>query len=98
MVVGITLGRRAVIVFLADVKLATDDGLHIEFMRGIDEMYRSKNVAVVRHRDRGHAQLFHALAKFFDITGAIKQGIVGMQVQVDELGHGLSLILRCAPF
>ena len=93
-VVGIALGRRAVVVFLANVKLATDDRLNVKFVRGVDEMHRAKNISVVGHGNRGHAQLFHALAKLFDIAGAIKQGVVGMQVQVDELGHGLSLVLR----
>ena len=30
----------------------------------------------------------HALAEFFDVAGAIEQGVIGMEVQVDELGHG----------
>jgi hypothetical protein len=29
------------------------------------------------------------LAKFLDVTGAVEHGVVRMQVQVDELGHGL---------
>jgi hypothetical protein len=50
-------------------------------------MHRAKNVPVVGHGHGRHAQLLHALAKLFDVAGAIKQGVVGMQVQVDELGH-----------
>src|SRR5579872_533837 len=34
------------------------------------------------------------LAEFFDITGAIQKGVVGVQVQVDELGHGPYLVYR----
>jgi hypothetical protein len=30
----------------------------------------------------------NVLAEFFDVTSAIEQGVVGVQVQVDELGHG----------
>jgi hypothetical protein len=48
----------------------------------------AKNVAVIGHGHGWHAQLAYMLAEFFDITSAIEQGIVGMQVQVDELGHG----------
>jgi hypothetical protein len=29
-----------------------------------------------------------------DVASAIEQGVIGVQVQVDELGHGLHLILR----
>jgi hypothetical protein len=42
---------------------------------------------MVGHCDRRHAQPFHTLAKLFDVAGAIEQGVIGMQVQVDELGH-----------
>jgi hypothetical protein len=48
---------------------------------------------VIGHGHGGHAQLLHALAELFDVTGAIKKGIVGVQVQVDELGHGYAASL-----
>ena len=74
--------------FFADVEFAADDGLHAVLVRGIDKVHRAKNVAVIGHGDCGHAEFLHALAEFFDVTSAIEQGIVGVQVQVDELGHG----------
>ena len=75
------------IVFLADVQLAADDGLHTVLVRRIDEVHRAKNIAMVGHGHGGHAQLFHALAKLFHVTGAVKQGVVGVEMQVDKLGH-----------
>ena len=42
----------------------------------------------------GMPSLLHMLAELFDVTGAIQQGIVGVQVQVDELGHGTLLVYR----
>ena len=86
-VVGIALRRRAMVVFLADVELATDDRLHAGVFGRIDEVDCAKNVAMVGHGHGGHAHLFHALAKFLDVTGAVEHGVVRMQVQVDELGH-----------
>ncbi len=61
-------------------------------LRGVDEVDCAKNVAVVGHGHGGHAQLFHTLAEFFDVTGAVEHGVVGVQVQVDELGHGVCVI------
>jgi hypothetical protein len=43
---------------------------------------------VIGHGYGGHPKFLHALAQLFDITSAIEQGIVGVQVQVNELGHG----------
>jgi len=91
-VVGVAFGRRAldvVVIFLADIQFAADDRLYAMLVSRIHEVHRAKNVAVVGHRHRGHAQFLHALAEFFDVTGAVQQGIVGVQVQVDELGHGV---------
>ena len=58
----------------------------------VDEVDCAKNVAVVGHGHGRHAQLFYALAEFFDVTGAVEHGVVGMQVQVDELGHGFGRV------
>src|SRR5580700_5993375 len=97
MIVGIALGRRAldvVIIFLADVKFAANDRLHAELGGLGDELDGAKNIAVVGHRHSGHAELVHMFAKPLDIAGAIQQGVIGMQVQVNELGHRLQLMLR----
>jgi hypothetical protein len=90
-VIGIAFRRSAldvVVVFLADVKLAADDRLHSRLVGRVDEMHRAKDVAMVGHGDCGHTELFHALDELFHVASAVEHGIVGMQVQVDELGHG----------
>jgi ketol-acid reductoisomerase len=52
-------------------------------------MHCAKNIAVIGHGDRGHAQLVDALDKFFNVASAVEQRIIAMQMQVDELvlGH-----------
>jgi hypothetical protein len=55
----------------------------------VDEVHRAKNITVVGHGHGGHAHFLYPLAELFDITGAVEQGVVGVQVQVNELGHGL---------
>ena len=93
MVVGVAIGRGAldvVIVFFADVEFAADDGLDAVFVGGVDEMHGAEDISVVGHGDGGHAEFFHALAEFFHVAGAVEQGVIGMQMQMDELGHGMN--------
>jgi hypothetical protein len=61
-------------------------------IRGVHKMHCAKDISVIGHGHGGHTQLLHAVAELFDVAGAVQQGVVGMQVQVDELGHRLSLI------
>src|ERR1700739_717123 len=88
-VVGISVGRGAVdvvIVFLTNVKFATNNGLHAGGLRGIDEVHGAKNISVVGHGHGGDANFLFPLAKLFDVAGAVKHRVVGMQMKVDELG------------
>ncbi len=81
MVVGIAFGRSAldvVIVFFADVEFAADDRLDSVFLRGIDKVHCAENVAVIGHRDGRHAEFLHAGAEFFDVAGAIEQGVISV--------------------
>ncbi len=90
MVVSIAIGRRAldtVIVFLADVEFAADDRLDSDVPGGVYKMHRAKNIAVVGHGHGGHAQFFHPLTEFFHVASAVKHGVVGVEVEVDELRH-----------
>jgi hypothetical protein len=92
MVVSVAIGRGAldvVIVLFANIKFAANDGFHSVFMGGVHEMHRAKNISVVSHGDGGHAKFFHALAQFLYVASPVKQGVVGMQVQMNELGHRL---------
>jgi hypothetical protein len=87
-----------VIVFLTDVQLATDYGFYSGLMSRIHEVNRAKDVAVIGHGNSGHAQLFHALDKFFHVAGAVQHGVVGVEMQVNELGHGLCNDFTLASF
>ena len=90
MVVSIAFGRGpfdVVIVLLADVKLATDDRFDARCFGRIHEVDGAEYIAVIGHGHGGHAQLFHALDKFFHVAGAVQHGVIGMEMQVNELGH-----------
>src|SRR5208282_1332694 len=88
MVVSVAVRRSAgddVVVFLANVEFATDDRLDSYLVGGVHEMHRAKDISVVGHGHGGHAQLMHTVDKFFDIAGAVEQGVIAVQMQVDEL-------------
>src|SRR5260370_10175852 len=59
-VVGIAVrwsALDAVVIFLANVKLAADDGFDSGIPGGVNEMHRAKNIAVARHRHGGHVSV-----------------------------------------
>ena len=95
MVILILFRGSAMILLGANVKLASQDGLDALSGCGFKKMHRAVNVAVVGN---GHGFLSYAVDvrhQFFDIAGAIKEGIVGVQMQVGELSHGISSSLVC---
>ena len=43
---------------------------------------------MIGHGDGGHAKFLYALAQFFYVAGAVEERVIGMEVQVYELGYG----------
>src|SRR5215469_7496390 len=94
MVVGVAFRRHpaGMMVFLfADIKLAPDDRLDSGGLGRIHEVHCAEDVAVVGHGDRRHAELFHPVDELLNVAGAVEHRVVGVQVQMDELGHGFRL-------
>ena len=84
----------AMVVFLADVELAAEDGLQVLLLHGIEEVDRAVDVAVVGDGGRGLADLGEVLGELVDVAGAVEEGVVGVEMEVRELGgHPLSLRL-----
>ena len=75
------------ILFFTDVELTTDYGFDANFVRRIHEIHCTENIAVVGHGDGGHAKLFDTLHELLHVAGAVEHRVVGVEVQVDELGH-----------
>jgi len=89
-VVSVTVRRRTLnpmIIFFADVELAADDRLNSRSFRRIHEMNGTEDIAVVGHGHGRHAKLFCTMAELLDITSAVEHGVVGVEMQVNELGH-----------
>src|SRR5579863_2628364 len=93
-IVSIAFRGGAVIVLFAYVKFTSDNRLDAMLVGGIHEVHGAKNITVVRHGHSRHAKPTYVFTEFFDVTSAIQKGIVGVQVQVDELGHGAKASLN----
>ena len=78
------VGQEAVVV-RRDVHLAADDGLHVRVFLGVlEEFLHAVHVAVVRDGEGGLAVFVRLLEELRDGGGAIKDGVLCMDVQVYE--------------
>ncbi|MPM27381.1 hypothetical protein SDC9_73891 [bioreactor metagenome] len=66
------------------VRLAPDDRLDVVVLRGLPELVRAEHVAVVGHRDGGHAQVLGPLEHVGHPRGTVQHRELGMDVQMDE--------------
>ena len=87
--VVLVVGRiRAVILRLAHVELATKDGLDAFGLRRLKKMHRAVDVPVVGHGHGFLAQRRHAIDEFVHVACAVEQGILSVQMEMGEFGHG----------
>lgn len=73
---------------LGDVNLATDDRLDAARRARLMQLDRTKHVAVIGQRDR---RLFVCLTRLDQVgnpVGSVEQAVLGMDVQMNELGSG----------
>ena len=92
MVVGLA-GRAAPLAAAAgrDVDLAAEDWLDPMFPRLVVEHHAREQVAVLGDGEGRHAGLLRMFHQLADAACAVEQRILRVEVQVDELGHGLPL-------
>jgi hypothetical protein len=69
-----------------DVDFAAEDGGDAALLACLVELERSEHVAVVGHGDGAHAELFRAVGELADADGAVEERVLGVDVEVDELG------------
>ena len=92
MVVLVVFRGGAVVVVLADVELAAEDGLDALLLRGVEEVDGAVDVAVVGHGGGGLADVAEVGGEFVDIAGAIEEGVIGVEMKVGKLSHGIVLV------
>ena len=83
---------EVVVVVLRDVDFAAEDRLHVRVLLGhVAEVLDAVHVAVVRDRQARHAELLRAAEELLDIAHSVEDGVLGVDVQVDE-GHSSTKI------
>ncbi len=69
-----------------DVQLAAQDRLHPAPLAGRVEVHAPEEIAVVGERDGGEAEVLGLLDELLEARGAIEEAVLGMHVQVNEVG------------
>ena len=87
-IVVVAFAGRAVVFVFRDVELAAEDRLDAFFLRGLEEVHGAVDVAVVGHGDGLLAQRGNAVNEFLDVAGSVEEGVLGVQMEVGEFGHG----------
>ena len=89
--VVLVVGRvDAVVLGLAHIKLAAEDGLYAVGLCRVKEVDSPVDVAVVGHGHGLLTQRSHALSKFGDVARAVQKRVLGVQMEVGEFGHDSS--------
>ena len=55
---------------------------------GVEEVDGAVDVAVVGHGDGFLAEGGDAVDELVDVAGAVEEGVLGVQMEVGEFGHG----------
>jgi hypothetical protein len=94
--VGRLAGRAALGAAIAgrDVDLAAEDRLDALLPRVVVEGDRREHVAVLGDGERRHAQLLRLIEQLLDTAGAVEQGELRVEVEMDELAHGSPALFR----
>ena len=81
----IAFGVALILVIKADIDLAPKDGLNLKFLAGLEKIGRSKHIAMVGDSAGLHLIGLAALTKIFESNRPIKQTILGMTMEVNEI-------------
>ena len=79
------------------VELAAEDRLDPFLLAGQVEVDGAEQVAVVGQRERREPELPRARDQLVELRGAVEQAVLGMDVQVDEVGVPLHQVASLAP-
>ena len=75
----------AMVLGLAHVEFAAEDGLDAFLLGSVEEMDRAVDVAMVGHRHGLLAEFRHAIDELVDVAGAVEERVFSVQMEVGEL-------------
>ena len=87
-VVVVAFAGGAVVFVFGDVEFAAEDGLDAFGLGGFEEVDGAVDVAVVGHGDGFLAEGGDAVDEFVEVAGSVEEGVLGVEMEVGELGHG----------
>ena len=93
-VVVVALRIGAMVVFLADVELAAENGMDAVVLCRVEKMHRAVDVAVVGNGDGLLTDAGDVLDELFNVAGAVEQGVVGVEMKMSEFRHGCCFYFR----
>jgi hypothetical protein len=79
------------------INLAADQGLNAFAFGGIVELNGTEHVAMISEGHGLHAQGGGAVHQAIDPTGAVQQAVVGVDVEMDEIGGGGRHAIQATP-
>jgi len=96
MVAGVPGGTGILVatIRLSDVDLAADNGLEVRLFGVIVEHQGAVEVAVIGNGRGRTAEGTGGLDQIADADGPVQEAVLGMTVQVNEIGHGQAVIAR----
>lgn len=71
----------------SQVSLHADDGFYPDLLCRTEKIYYAEEGAVIGDGQGRHADLFRMFDQLGDIAESVKQGVLGMHMQVDKIGH-----------
>ena len=70
-----------------NIEFAADKRIDACFMAGLLKAQRTEHIAMVSQSKGGHAQFFGAVNQCCYFRSAVKQRIIGMDVEMDKIIH-----------
>jgi hypothetical protein len=85
-VVNFIRGIAAEVAVWGDINLTADNGLYSRFYGFQIKLDGAVHYSVVGYRQAGHTKLFGALHKVGDAAHAVKEAVLGMDMEMAEHG------------
>jgi hypothetical protein len=88
MVIVVVWRIGAVVLCLAHVEFAAQDGLDALFLSSVKKVHCSIDISVIGHRNRFLTQRRYPAYELFNVASPVQQRVLRMQMQMRKFSHG----------